>query len=167
MSAPSGLSRRKLLSGSLRREPAPLRPPWTDEAGIHDACTACGACVEACPQGILSAGSDGRPVLSLDENECIFCGACAEACPEPVFAPRGSRPFDHVASIGPACVAAAGVHCQSCGDVCPEAAITFRPRLGGPPLPRLSEISCTGCGACLAACPADVITVRPLEAAHE
>ena len=144
-----------------------MRPPWTGEAAIRDACTACAACIEACPQAILAAGPDGSPVLSLRENECTFCGACAEACPEPVFAPRASRPFRHVAAIEPACLAAGGVHCQTCGDVCPEMAISFRPRLGGPPLPALDENRCTGCGACLVACPADAIAVRPVEAADD
>ena len=38
---------------------------------------------------------------------------------------------------GEACFAARGVVCQSCGDACPEGAIRFRPRLGGPALPTL------------------------------
>ena len=166
MGSAPGLSRRAFLSGKSRSAPAPLRPPWSDETSILDACTACGACIEACPQGILSAGPDARPLLSFSNDECTFCGACAEACPEPVF-DRDRRPaFAHAVRIGDACFAAKDIHCQSCGDTCPELAIRFRPRRGGPPLPELNPESCTGCGACVAACPADAISVIPLEGAY-
>ena len=167
MGSAASLSRRKFLSGRLRNAPAPLRPPWTDETSILDACTACGACVGACPQGILAAGADGRPVLSFAENECTFCGACAEACPEPVFASLDTRAFAHVVAIGTSCLAGKGIHCQTCGDTCPEGAIRFRPRIGGPPLPELRADACTGCGACIAACPAEAISARPLETAND
>lgn len=70
-----------------------------------------------------------------------------------------------VAVIGAGCLARAGVHCQSCGDACPETAIRFPPRLGGPPLPGLGADACTGCGDCLAACPADAVTLGAREAA--
>lgn len=40
-------------------------------------CTACGACVEACPAGALSIAS-GRAVL--DGKLCIGCAACIAAC---------------------------------------------------------------------------------------
>jgi ferredoxin-type protein NapF len=66
-------------------------------------------------------------------------------------------------TITDGCLARLFVHCQSCGDACPEQAIGFRPRLGGPPLPTISAERCTGCGECIAACPADAI-VRTAEA---
>lgn len=72
-----------------------------------------------------------------------------------------------LATIGEGCLARAGVHCQSCGDRCPESAIRFRPRLGGPPLPDVGAGLCTGCGDCLAACPAEAVTLEAREASHE
>jgi ferredoxin-type protein NapF len=63
------------------------------------------------------------------------------------------------AMIGSACLTRQGVHCQSCADACPEQAIGFTPRIGGPPLPRVEANRCTGCGDCVAACPASAITV--------
>jgi len=42
-----------------------------------DRCTACGACVTACPFGALSV--DG--VAKVDAALCTLCGACVEACP--------------------------------------------------------------------------------------
>lgn len=64
-----------------------------------------------------------------------------------------------VAGIGGDCLARAGIHCRSCGDACPEAAIRFRPRLGAPPLPEVGPARCTGCGACVEVCPAGAVSL--------
>jgi len=40
-------------------------------------CIACGACVEACPEGAADLGFPGR----IDRSRCTVCGACVEACP--------------------------------------------------------------------------------------
>ena len=125
----------------------------------------CGDCSTACPQAILSPGADGLPILSLSERECTLCGRCAESCQEPVFAGRETPAFLHRAAIEETCFAQRGIHCQTCGDACPQAAIRFRPQLGGPPLPEVSAASCNGCGACLAVCPAEAVALRPLEGA--
>lgn len=42
-------------------------------------CTACGACVEACPNGVLEIV--GTAVDVVNEDECIACEACIEECP--------------------------------------------------------------------------------------
>jgi ferredoxin-type protein NapF len=62
-------------------------------------------------------------------------------------------------AISEACLARAGVVCQSCGDACPEQAIRFTLRRGGPPLPSLDENRCTGCGACVPVCPVGAISL--------
>ncbi|MXN63920.1 ferredoxin-type protein NapF [Stappia sp. GBMRC 2046] len=162
MAAPD-ISRRNFLTGRARTAPPPLRPPWTREETITSACTGCGACIDACPEAILSPDSRGRPVISFADRECTFCRACAQACPEPVFLDASERAFAHVAAIEESCFAKTGVHCQSCGDACPEAAIRFRPRIGGAPLPEIEAAQCTGCGACAAICPANAVSMRAAE----
>lgn len=42
-------------------------------------CTACGACVEACPNGVLEI--EDTKVSIVDEDECVACEACVEECP--------------------------------------------------------------------------------------
>lgn len=80
---------------------------------------------------------------------------------------RFGAALPHIASIGTACFAARGIVCQSCGDACPETAIRFAMRLGGPALPVLHTERCNGCGVCIDACPASAITSIPVaEAAH-
>jgi ferredoxin-type protein NapF len=63
-------------------------------------------------------------------------------------------------AISDACLARVGVVCQACGDVCPERAIRFALRSGGPPLPILHEDRCTGCGACVPICPVGAISLQ-------
>ena len=154
--------RRSFLRGRLSPDYL-VRPPWTRENALRDACTACGACVEACPQNIIALGN-GLPVITFTD-ECTACGRCADACEEPIF-DRALAPFPHVAAISPGCFAVRGIVCQSCGDACPEMAIRFDLRMGGPALPSIHAERCTGCGACIAACPADaIISARKTEAA--
>lgn len=101
------------------------------------------------------------PRISFAQGECTFCEACAEACPQDLF-DTSRRPFAHRAEIANDCLIYSGVECRSCGDACPEAAIRFRPRIGGPFLPEIRTNACTGCGACLAPCPVDAVTIVPL-----
>lgn len=149
------LSRRRLLTGRDRQ--SPLRPPGVAQSGLEN-CTACGACVEACPTGIISL-ADRLPILDFSTGECTFCGACAKACPEPVFDTDIPVAFDHVAAISEGCLAKSGITCMACRDACPEEAIRFRPRIGGPFLPEILTQICTGCGACVAPCPAGAVSM--------
>ena len=43
-----------------------------------DECTACGACIDACPAGVLELG-DTCTVANPDD--CVECGACVDECP--------------------------------------------------------------------------------------
>ncbi len=45
---------------------------------INERCTACGACLEACPVDVISAGD----VYLIDRSHCLECGRCAEVCPD-------------------------------------------------------------------------------------
>lgn len=153
------LQRRRFLAGSLRRKRTTFRPPWLSETAIAD-CTGCGACVGACPNGLIGL-TDGKPEISFAANACTFCGACARACPEELF-DRDTRAFSHVATIGDRCLTYQGVVCEACRDACSEAAIRFVPRRGGPFHPDIRIADCTGCGACISACPTSAIGVAPV-----
>lgn len=65
------------------------------------------------------------------------------------------------AAIGGGCLPHRGVDCQICRDACPEAAIRFLPRRGGPFIPDVRIAACTGCGECLAPCPTAAIRLEP------
>lgn len=148
-----GISRRELLRGVSRPAPFLPRPPGVSMGSLA-ACTGCGACVDACPQGILALAPGGVAMMP-DAGECVFCGDCAAVCPEEVFLP--DRRMAHVMEISTDCFAHAGIACMSCRDACPEQAIAMRPRIGAPFLPWIDAAACTGCGACSASCPAGAI----------
>jgi ferredoxin-type protein NapF len=115
--------------------------------------------VEACPTRIIVLAEE-KPALDLSVGGCTFCGACSAACPEALFADPPAT-FDHVIHIADTCLAQAGITCMSCRDFCPEDAIRLRPRIGSAFLPVIEENVCTGCGACIAACPVGAIAALP------
>ncbi|UEM20793.1 ferredoxin-type protein NapF [Skermanella mucosa] len=151
--------RRSLLRGRLRRGPVPVRPPYASDARVLDACVRCGACADACPEGIVAAGDGGYPEVDFRNGECTFCGDCAEACPAPVFDLTQGAPWFQAAAIADTCFARMGIVCQSCRDACPTGAINFTIGFGGPSRPAVDTDACTGCGACVSPCPAGAVTV--------
>ena len=42
-------------------------------------CSACGSCVDVCPNGVLDIINDHATVV--DEDSCVACGECMEECP--------------------------------------------------------------------------------------
>ena len=150
--------RRALLRGRLHAPP-PLRPPWAlDESSFADACTGCGDCVAACPEGVLRRGGGRLPEFDPALGECTFCGDCAAACAAPAFNAVAGRPWTVRAQLGEACLTTRGIVCSSCRDACGEAAITFPPARAVP-APHIDADRCTGCGACVAGCPGAAITL--------
>lgn len=161
--------RRALLRGRLRSKPL-LRPPWAlPESAFVAACIGCNACVEACPQHVLAAGEGGLPEFDPARGECTFCGDCANACGEHAFHTVDQQPWSLRAQVGGTCLAARGIVCFSCRDACGESAIAFPPTRAVPQ-PQVEADRCTGCGACVPACPATAISLvestieAPLEA---
>lgn len=164
---PPDRSRRAFLRGRSRPGPPPVRPPWTDEVRLSDACTRCQACVEACPEGILTKGEGGFPAVDFRKGSggCTFCGACADACPEPVFTDTTDTPWRLKITIDEgACLPHSGVHCETCRDACEPDAIRFAPRIGGPSTPSIDFGRCTSCGACIGVCPSRAMRIAPAEA---
>lgn len=151
------------------------RPPWAvDEASFALACTACGDCVRACPSALLKPGSDHHPQIDFTARGCDFCGDCLRACRHGALVgdvTATATAFAHRVALGDLCLADWGIGCQVCGTFCASGAIAFAPRLGAPPIPTLDLARCTGCGSCIAPCPAGAIRLthphRPGPAAFD
>ena len=63
-----------------------------------DVCTACGACIDVCPTGNITADRTGRPVWGRD---CLVCGYCDLRCPvEAVRSPLRWRLFTPFVALG-------------------------------------------------------------------
>ena len=152
------VSRRRFLGGRTPG-PAPFRPPWSvSEALFLDRCTRCDYCLKVCPTGLLQRGPAGFPLADFSEAACTLCGDCARACATGAIGRDTTlRPWLFGIAISEGCLAAQGVECRVCGELCDTAAIRFRPRIGGAPLPEVDNTLCTGCGACIAPCPVTAI----------
>lgn len=162
LDTPLDRSRRALLHGRLRPREL-LRPPWAlDASRFVDACTGCGDCVTACPEHVLVAGEGKLPEFDPARGECTFCGDCAAACGESAFGPVTAMPWRLRARIGGACLTERGVVCSSCRDACGERAIRF-PMTSAVPAPQVATACCTGCGACVSACPSSAISLAPAD----
>lgn len=155
------VSRRGLFEGVWQGRPTLLRPPWTPaEADFTDRCTGRGDCVTACPQNILVKGRAGFPVVDFSRGACDFCGACADACPQSLFASRDTAPWSAIARVGAVCLSARGLACRVCAEWCDAQAIAFRLDVGGREHPEINAVTCTGCGGCVAVCPANAIAME-------
>ncbi|THF61106.1 ferredoxin-type protein NapF [Pseudothauera nasutitermitis] len=158
------LTRRGFLRGRPNRVEPAQRPPWAlDEVAFLARCMRCDACLDACPGSILTRGDGGFPKVDFERGECVFCGDCVTQCKSgALFRQEDAAPWALLATVGGACLAMHGVECRVCGEICERSAIRFRPRIGGVALPELDAVSCTGCGACVAPCPAHALTMEKM-----
>lgn len=152
-------ARRAFLRGGRSLPPA-IRPPGAlAEAAFLDRCKRCAACIEACPQQVLIRGDGGFPRLDPRLGECTFCGDCSSACAEGALQPALLADWPWRVTLGDGCLSLAGVVCQGCRDACDARAIRFPPG-AGLGAPQIDLDACTGCGACVAACPAAALTLQ-------
>lgn len=132
-------------------------------------CTACHACIAACPNRIISPatneyGLDGilLPVLSYKEQFCGYeCNICTQVCPNGALVSM-SVEEKQLCQIGKAkfslesCIVYTDrTDCGACNEHCPTKAITMVPyRDYGLYIPKLNQNICIGCGGCEYICPA-------------
>lgn len=152
-------SRRQILTGRVAKVPPEFRPPWTDEARLAARCTRCGDCARACGEGIIDM-SGGLPRIRFGGRECTFCTDCAQACTAGVFRDVAERPWDVTVDLGENCLMRAGIACRVCTDACDRAALRFDISVRPVGAIRIDADACTGCGACLPACPTGALILK-------
>lgn len=154
----------QFLRGDFRGAEKALRPPWAvDESQFVESCNSCGECITACPASILVKARAGFPVVNFSNGECVFCGDCVAACQTGALRQTNDPdevPWKLKAVIADNCITYQSVVCRSCAEQCESRAIAFQLSAGRVPQPLLANEKCNGCGACVAICPVDAISVE-------
>ena len=142
-------ARRQLWSKAKAH--APL--PWLRNlALLHEQCTRCGDCINACPEHIVIKGDGGFPCLDFGQGQCSFCARCVASCTIIDLFDRDKKAFAHIVLISDDCLPKQGIACQSCADVCEINAITFHWNVHRMREPQIDRDRCTACGACYRVC---------------
>lgn len=173
------------LDGGLAALEAKKKPQRTERIvppgaqsirNFYDSCTACQACVSACPNNVLRPSTD---LQHLMQPECSFengycrpeCSECSQVCPSGAILPVTPEERTQI-HVGRAvvdldlCVANIDkVSCGNCARHCPTQAIKMVRKDTDAPrpvmIPTVIEDKCIGCGACEYLCPS-----RPYSAIH-
>lgn len=165
------INRVQFLRGDLRGERLAIRPPWAQaEALFVERCVRCDDCIASCQEQIIRRGVGGYPQIDFSLGACSFCGDCVKSCKQAALAfaaDPAQPPWLLAVEFKNDCLARNGVICRSCGERCAESAIRFQLLTGGRASPTLDAALCSGCGACLHACPTGSIRIRPLSCSQE
>jgi 4Fe-4S ferredoxin len=152
------------------KEAVPEDPfPFGDLLVDEDRCDYCVLCADLCPEDAITVKGERRgeaPAIAgkavIDEVKCTLCGWCEVVCP--YDAVDISRPFDGelrlIEANVPKCDPSG---CHGCFNVCPSH-LWYVPEKG-PKIAARDEL-CTHCGACVNACPEDVMAVYRSEVRH-
>lgn len=129
----------------------------------YDKCTACGACVKACPRSLIMLVPVNRNVfikctskaknplakqLCGTEKPCIGCGLCARKCPvQAITIENNLARIDYAKCID----------CGLCASACPTKAIQDL-KAGKRLKAEIVAEKCIGCTICAKICPTKAIT---------
>jgi ferredoxin len=147
---------------------------------LQSHCTACHACIAACPSRIISpaVGEYGLgglllPVVHYDRHFCGFnCNKCSQVCPNgalkhiPIEQKQRTQ-VGRVTFIAKNCIVfKSKTDCGACDEHCPTKAITMKEWSVKKGLfhPSINADICIGCGACEYICPATpkAMIIKPL-----
>lgn len=128
-----------------------------------DKCTACGACVKACPRKLIElvplkndvhvkcSSQDKGPLAKQscgNEKPCIGCGVCGRKCPvQAITIENNLARIDYAKCI----------NCGICATACPTGAILDL-ICGARKKAEITDELCIGCTICAKSCPVQAIS---------
>lgn len=159
----------KPLVASKPKETGIAPPGAVSIEHLKKNCTACHACVAACPNNIIHPatteyGLEGilLPVLGFKHHFCGYeCNECSKVCPNDALKPitleeKQLTQIGQVEFFLEKCIVHTdGTDCGACDEHCPTKAITMVPYgETGLFIPAVNTNLCIGCGGCEYICPA-------------
>lgn len=140
-------------------------PPWSsDPETFQTLCTGCAACVSSCAEELIISGENKLPIMDFSKGPCTFCGDCARSCTIGAlsFSPN-TPPWQLRVVVQQDCLLEKKVLCQLCQEQCEQEAIVFARGGQDDLLPQILPEQCNGCGACVAGCPVQAISLQYIE----
>lgn len=158
------MTRSQFLRGNWTDNSTESHPPWAlPAAAFAKSCNGCGDCVVACAENILKMSSRNLAIVDFSNGRCTFCGSCVSTCKTGALQAGetgDTRPWRIHAEISGHCLAEQGISCVLCCERCEQDAIRSWPALRGRSRMETDKDSCTGCGACIAPCPVNAISMQ-------
>lgn len=138
-------------------------------AHLIEHCTACHACITACPNGIIKPATKEYglkgiflPVISFEKHFCGYdCNKCMQVCPTGALKhlsieEKKRVQIGRVRFIAKNCIVFQDkTDCGACDEHCPTKAITMKEWKNGLYFPTVNREICIGCGGCEYVCPAE------------
>lgn len=150
----------------------PAALPFEDFQAV---CFRCGNCSKVCPTDIIRSSCDLSslsglltPFISYESGYCLpDCTLCGKVCPSGAIK-RFSKEEKKALVMGFAqieitkCLLSEQKECDRCQFYCEYDAISIRSsNLDFSAWPEVHKDKCVGCGACVLACPVNIISIQP------
>lgn len=151
----------------VKKNLAVLPPGAGDIHHFNRHCTACHACVSACPQKVINANMAQfgalklmQPFMNYSASYCLYsCNECTKVCPTGALEhisikEKKSVQLGRVNLIKENCISWSDHKpCTVCTEHCPTKAV-YSVLNNGIAAPEIIPDICIGCGACEYVCPA-------------